>query len=288
MNLLSVLFIYYIIQLSSCHALKMANVDSNKYVIATTKNWVRAIISRQGEKICPYTIDENAAGIGSPGLIRYSISRATNVENAHKEYWEEVSYILNSSQNDISTTLLIYPQLDFMSNIEEFDIFSEELDEEIKNKDLESTINNVYFHPEFNFRDKDGQIVVLFDEEGNVIGDSGSLVTPSSYARRSPWPIVNILRSQMVQEAQKFVPEGKIFQNNVEKLEERGTKVLQNMLEKHNWDALLVSKDATWTEISENENGNDKSDEYDNIASDESDDFNLDDYLNLADKFLTK
>jgi hypothetical protein len=267
-------------------ALKIQNVDSN-YVIQTTKSWCRAIISRQGEKICPYTIDENAAGIGSPGLIRYAISQASNIENAHKEYWDEVSFILNSSQDDVSTTLLIYPQLDLMSNMEEFDIFSEELDDEIKNRELDATINNVYFHPEFNFRDKDGQIVVLFDDEGNVIGDSGSLVTPASYARRSPWPIVNILRSQMVKEAQKFVPEGKIFSQNVEKLEERGTKALQQMLEEHNWDAILASKDTTWTEITSNKQDNPNENEYDNNTSDESDDFNLDDYLDLADKFLT-
>jgi hypothetical protein len=168
------------------------------YVINTTKSWVRAIISRQGEKICPYTIDENAAGIGTAGAIRYAISTAHDASSAHEEYWNEVATVLDSSLTDVATTLLIYPQLDIMSNMEEFDIFSAELDDEIKNRELEETINNVYFHPEFNFRDKDGQVVFIFDDDGNIIGDSSSVVSPSSYARRAPWPIVNILRTQMV------------------------------------------------------------------------------------------
>jgi len=182
--------------LSSCYALKISN--DPKYVINTTKSWVRAIISRQGEKICPYTIDENAAGLKSPGAIRYAISTAYDASSAHEEYWNEVNFVLDSSLTDVATTLLIYPQLDLMSNIDEFDIFSAELDDEIKNRELEDTINNVYFHPEFNFRDKDGQVVFIFDDDGNIIGDSSSVVSPSSYARRAPWPIVNILRTQMV------------------------------------------------------------------------------------------
>ena len=98
----------------------------------------------------------------------------------------------------------------------------------------------MYFHPEFKFKDKDGQVYFLFDDDGNVLGLSSDVVEPISYSRRSPWPIINILRTPMVTTVQKSVPEGKIFSQNVERLELLGSDVLQKMLDERDWSKLPV------------------------------------------------
>ena len=211
--------------------------------------------------------------------------------------------IIETNPDEISTTLLMYKE-NLFSDVEEFEIFSEELDDEIKNRNIESTINNVYFHPDFNFRDKDGQNVLMFDEEGNIIGESTKLVRPSSYARRSPFPIVNILRSQMVQEAQKFVIEGKIFQQNSEKLEKIGAETLQKMLDNCNWNELLHNNDLQSDDINgennynQNELLNDNSlhlngsnrehnnDDHDYDQYNDDEEINLSDYIGLAEKYI--
>lgn len=51
---------------------------------------------------------------------------------------------------------------------------------------------------------------------------------------------MNILRTHMVKSAQKYVPEGKIIAQNTEKLSGIGNDVLQSMLEKRNWNDLLI------------------------------------------------
>ena len=271
------------------------------YELKVTKSWVKGIISKQGEKICPYTNDENFAGIGKNlGKIRYHISNANNLYDAHKDYWDEVTKIVETNPNEISTTLLIYKD-NLFNNVDEFEIFSEELDDEIKTRNIESMINNVYFHPDFNFRDKDGQNVLIFDEEGNIIGDTSTIVQPSSFARRSPYPIVNILRSQMVQEAQKYVKEGQIFKQNVDKLQLIGTVKLQNMLDTRNWNDLLHNNnnndDLNSKDINNNQfdnyevdyDQNDDDNDDDNNDDDNNDDdneFDLNDYIGIAEKYI--
>ena len=42
-------------------------------------------------------------------------------------------------------------------------------------------IDNVYFHPEFKFKDKDGQVYFIFDYNGDVIGTSDQIIAPSRY-----------------------------------------------------------------------------------------------------------
>ena len=51
-----------------------------------------------------------------------------------------------------------------------------------------------------------------------------------NYARRSPWPMINILRSNQVKAAQKGIPTGLVYQQNDERLSKVGSEVLQVML----------------------------------------------------------
>jgi len=83
-------------------------------------------------------------------------------------------------------------------------------------------------------------VYVVFDSEGNPAGLSSDMDEPINYSRRSPWPIINILRAAQVSALQKNVPEGKIYKQNVERLEAVGLEKLQDMLDRRDWTQLPV------------------------------------------------
>ena len=50
-------------------------------------------------------------------------------------------------------------------------------------------------------------------------------------ARRSPWPMINILRTPQVRAAQKGVPTGIVYKQNEERLNEIGTTSTDRVLQ---------------------------------------------------------
>lgn len=89
---------------------------------------------------------------------------------------------------------------------------------------LEADIQLVFFHPKFQFRDG-----AMRSSE-----DSGG----ANFARRSPWPMINILRTPQVRAAQKGVPTAVVYRNNEERLNLVGTKTLEDMLFSRDWTGL--------------------------------------------------
>lgn len=166
-------------------------INLNEYdenVLKWTKRFVQGIISKSGAGICPYTEDADNAGIPF-GTIRYSISSATTVNDAIVDYWREVDVLDDYNDVDLSTTLLIYPHITIFDDFSKFDDFCKNIDAAVEDRELDHKINNVFFHPQFYFKDKDEQVFAIFDASGEIIGFSNEIVAPVSYARRSPWPI---------------------------------------------------------------------------------------------------
>ena len=60
----------------------------------------------------------------------------------------------------------------------------------------------------------------------------------ANFARRSPWPMINILRTPQVRAAQKGVPTGIVYKQNEERLNEIGTNTLEEMLYNRQWEDL--------------------------------------------------
>jgi hypothetical protein len=71
----------------------------------------------------------------------------------------------------------------------------------------------VFFHPKYQFR----------DGMARISEDQGA----ANFARRSPWPMVNILRTAQVRTAQRGIPTGQVYKQNEERLSSVGTKALQ-------------------------------------------------------------
>ena len=143
------------------------------------------------------------------GGVRYSISQANSPEEAFRDFWTEVHTMMITEQTDISTVLLVYPTRLF-NDERYFQIFTQCLDHALtkESANFSDEIQLVFFHPAFKFTDKDGQVVMVFDDQGEPIGLSSEISKPIDYSRRSPHPIINIVRTPQVSAVQQNVPEG--------------------------------------------------------------------------------
>jgi len=60
----------------------------------------------------------------------------------------------------------------------------------------------------------------------------------ANFARRSPVPMINLLRTPQVRAAQKGIPTGSVYDTNEKNLASVGSEQLQEMLHKCEWSAL--------------------------------------------------
>jgi len=198
---------------------------SDDRVMADTKEWVRRVIADMN--VCPFTVDPEKAGIPMGG-VRYTISRAKSPDEAFLRFWQEVYALFSSSEKDMSTVLLVFPELDLFGNFELFEGYCEALNDGLCSSSMcmENQIQLVFFHPKYSFR----------DGQARVSTETGA----ANFARRGPWPMINILRTPQVRLAQKGVPTGIVYKQNEERLTAVGATVLEKMLFDRNWEGLPV------------------------------------------------
>ena len=120
------------------------------------------------------------------------ISRAETVDEAFFRYWEELKLLQTVDEKEISTVLLIFPEIDLFGNYEIFEAYCDGLSDSLSSATgmgMELEFQLVFFHPKYTFRDGNAR---LEEEKG-----------AANFARRGPWPMINILRTNQVRAAQK-------------------------------------------------------------------------------------
>jgi len=130
------------------------------------------------------------------------------------------------SQDDLSTTLLIAPEF-YIDNVELFETFSTTLTQPLTAMGIEDLLQLVFFHPQWSFRD------------GGARAGGGQA---ANYARRSPWPMVNILRTNQVRAAQRGIPTGLVYKQNEKTLGSVGAHQLEKMLRLRDWQEIAHIK----------------------------------------------
>ena len=194
--------------------------DNDDKIIDITKTWVSKMMSDMG--ICPFTSGAEMAGLPM-GQVRYTIERCTSIEAMYARYWKEVVMVERQNERDLSTTLLIGPEF-CIDHVELFENFSTTLTQPLTGLGLEDLLQLVFFHPHWTFRDG-----------GNRQSEGGSA---ANYARRSPWPMINILRTNQVRAAQKGIPTGLVYQQNEKTLGRVGADELETMLRLRDWSGI--------------------------------------------------
>lgn len=109
-----------------------------------------------------------------------------------------------------------------------FDQFADTLTEALALLGVEARQQLVFFHPEYTFRD--GK---------NRAGAEGM----ANFARRSPWPMINLLRTPQVRAAQKGIPTGSVYEVNERNMESVGLPKLEQMLREKDWTPLYARDD---------------------------------------------
>lgn len=133
-------------------------------------------------------------------------------------FWKEVTRLEQNNEKEVSTTLLIAPEF-CLDNIELFDSFCNTLTQPLTALKIEDLLQLVFFHPNYTFRDGDARQTAA-----------------ANYARRSPWPMFNLLRTSQVRAAQKGIPTGLVYKQNEKTLSKIGVDSLETMLRRRNWE----------------------------------------------------
>lgn len=192
--------------------------DDDEEIISITKGWVKALMSDMG--VCPFTQGAEKAGLPM-GDVFYAVDRNSGFEDMYNIFWKEVVRLEQNKEADVSTTLLITPEFCF-DNVELFDSFCNTLTQPLSALGIEDLLQLVFFHPVWSFRDGDAR--------SSADGQS------ANYARRSPWPMINLLRTTQVRAAQKGIPTGLVYKQNEKTLGSVGVDKLETMLRLRNWD----------------------------------------------------
>lgn len=197
--------------------------DDDEEIVNISKKWVGKICSDMG--ICPFTRGSDSAGLPM-GPVYYAVDRATSMEDMYARYWQEVVRVEQQPERDLSTTLLIAPEF-CIDNVEIFENFSTTLTQPLSALGVEDLIQLVFFHPHWSFRDG---------------GERGGEGAAANYARRSPWPMINILRTNQVRAAQKGIPTGLVYKQNEKTLSKIGVDKLETMLRLRDWGEIADVK----------------------------------------------
>jgi hypothetical protein len=190
--------------------------DDDDRILDVTRAWVGTMMADMG--VCPFTQNADKAGL-PVGNVYYHVDRQTGFEDVYRVYWQEVCRLEMNPEKDISTTLLILPEF-CLDNVELFESFTNTLTQPLAALQLEGLLQLVFFHPQWSFRD------------GDARAGPGQA---ANYARRSPWPMINLLRTSQVRAAQKGIPTGLVYKQNEKTLSGIGTDRLETMLRLRDW-----------------------------------------------------
>lgn len=95
-------------------------LPDNSEIEAISRDWVGTFMSKMG--VCPFSVSASLAGL-PVGPVRYEITHSATPESLYASYWGEVCKVEQSSESELSTTLLITPE--FLPNdIENFEAFT--------------------------------------------------------------------------------------------------------------------------------------------------------------------
>ena len=207
-------------------------------VIRCCKDWTNAIVSDAG--ICPFSLSADRAGLPL-GDVRYDVTRAADAESVYSWYWKEVAWLEDHPR--AATSLLICADEFWLKNLEAFETFGASLAQALQTGTeaqaaglgLESQLQLVFFHPDYVFRDG---------------AERTGADAAANFARRSPFPMINILRTPQVRAAQKGLPTGLVYQQNEETLRFVGAGLLDDMLRTRDWSAMEGNRvDRTKIEV---------------------------------------
>ena len=171
--------------------------------IQHTKDWIQDIVI--GLNLCPFAQKPFVRE-----KIRYVLVKETEEELLLKTLLAEAQFLKAVDLEEVETSILIHPNalLDFDSYLN-FIHISEVLFQEMG---FNGIIQLASFHPDYQFGDA---------AEGAV----------ENYTNRSPFPMLHLLREDIVEKALENYPEPEQIPNrNIQTMNELGVQKIMNLL----------------------------------------------------------
>lgn len=166
--------------------------------------WIKTMVVGLG--LCPF-----AEGVVNDNSVRSVISHATSEQDLIHSVSEEIDFIIQADPAQVSTTLLVYPDFSPDDFLRFHDVCSS-IDESVEHNELlVDQIMLAHFHPAHQW------------------ADASHEHDPINFDKRSPYPVINILRAPQVDQ---YIEEGKtqnIVDRNRRTLERLGPDRVQQL-----------------------------------------------------------
>ena len=167
--------------------------------------WLESFVV--GLNLCPFArplLPER--GVPADNL-RIAICWDTEPEALRHTFLQELDGLQSSSEAEVATILLAFP--DALGSFEEFLDFFADAQELVKLAGLDGLVQLASFHPQYEFAG---------EEPGAA----------SHFSNRAPYPIIHLLREDMMERALADFPEPEnIPRTNIETLEKIGVEQLE-------------------------------------------------------------
>lgn len=174
----------------------------NDPVSRGVRSWIERVVV--GLNLCPF-----AAPLVSSDTIRIAVCRSRAIEDIAKLVVTELDLFSRSSELDISTTFLVFPEsLDYF---DDYLAFVNDVDTLLDDMGLRGQIQLASFHPDY-----------LFDGE--------PVDSLSHFTNRSPYPLIHLLREDLVTKALDAHPSPeRIPERNIQTLESLGATGIEKL-----------------------------------------------------------
>jgi hypothetical protein len=183
-----------------------------EHVEQHVRAWLETFVV--GLNLCPFARPFVSPDPKSQDALRIAICSDNNPEALHRAFLQELDTLQSHSEQALATTLVVYPNA--LASFEEYLDFFADAQELLAPAGLEGLVQLASFHPDYEF---DGE------EPGAA----------SHFSNRAPYPIIHLLREDMMERVLRDYPNPEnIPEQNIKTLELIGTKSLrirwQNMV----------------------------------------------------------
>lgn len=165
-----------------------------------TRAWLTSFVV--GLDLCPFS-----AGLLNAAELRITVSDAVADDALRRAFLGELDLLVRSPEEKIATILLVFPNA--LADFEDYLDFFYEAQELVITAGLDGLVQLASFHPQYQF-------------EGEALD------SPANYSNRSPYPVLHLLRENMLTRVLEGFPEPEnIPKRNIRTLKQLGLTEVQ-------------------------------------------------------------
>lgn len=168
-----------------------------------THAWLKEFVV--GLNLCPF-----ARPVITSNTLRIAVCVADEEEGVAQALLDEIAFIQSAPEAEVATTLVVYPNA--LTQFDAYLAFLNGAEQLLEEMGLEGVLQLASFHPDYQFAGEP------FD-------------ATSHFTNRAPFPMVHVLREDMVTRALEVFPDPEqIPERNIRVLEDLGRERIQEIL----------------------------------------------------------